>query len=206
MKNGLKYYDIAINKFMGNSIIKRLEGMDFTDDMQIRERLVPEFAAGEGEWVDVSGMIAPKSEVEALLDDIESGAVRDMEQIHSRFREMHARYYDYEWTWAYGRIKEFYGIDPEQITASDITRIVEQWKDAVVGLDRMVYEDAKKEFSLSAMTGFGTDGDIDTRNQDFAEVRGGQFESNPFVMETLDHIKRKTALGDELISRLAKVR
>lgn len=206
LKNGLKYYDIAINKFMGNSIIKRLEGMDFTDDMQIRERLVPEFAAGEGEWVDVSGMIAPKSEVEALLDDIESGAVCDMEQIHSRFREMHARYYDYEWTWAYGRIKEFYGIDPEQITASDIIRIVEQWKDAVVGLDRMVYEDAKKEFSLSAMTGFGTDGDIDTRNQDFAEVRGGQFESNPFVMETLDHIKRKTALGDELISRLAKVR
>ena len=206
LKNGLKYYDIAINKFMGNSIIKRLEGMDFTDDGQIRKRLVPEFAAGEGEWVDVSGMIAPKSEVEALLDDIESGAVRDMEQIHSRFREMHARYYDYEWTWAYGRIKEFYGIDPEKITASDIIRIVEQWKDAVVGLDRMVYEDAKKEFSLSAMTGFGTDGDIDTRNQDFAEVRGGLFESNPFVMETLDHIKRKTALGDELISRLAKVR
>ena len=29
---------------------------------------------------------------------------------------------------------------------------------AVVGLDKMVYADAKKEFSLSAMTGFGADG------------------------------------------------
>ena len=55
------------------------------------------------------------------------------------------------------------------------------------------------------MTSFGADGDADTRSLDFAEVRGCQFESNPFVMETLDHIRRKTALGDELISRLRNI-
>ena len=79
---------------------------------------------------------------------------------------------------------------------------METWKSSVTGLDRLVYEDAKKEFSLSAMTGFGADGDNEQKNQDFMEVRGCQFDSNPFVLETLDHIKRKTALGDELIGRL----
>lgn len=44
------------------------------------------------------------------------------------------------------------------MTAEDIIHIVEKWKEAVVGLDRMVYEDAKKEFSLASMTGFGADG------------------------------------------------
>ena len=205
LRNGLKYYNIAINKFLGNSVIKRLEGIDFTSDEQIRERLRPDTLTGKGDWVDVSGMIAPKSEVESLMDDIEQGRVTDVAQMHSRFLDMHSHYYDYEWAWAYDRISLFYGISPEKITAADVIDIVEQWKNAVVGLDRMVYEDAKKEFSLSAMTSFGADGDVDTRNLDFAEVRGGQFESNPFVMETLDHIRRKTELGDELISRLRKI-
>ena len=205
LRNGLKYYNIAINKFLGNSVIKRLEGIDFTSDEQIRERLRPDTLTGKGDWVDVSGMIAPKSEVESLMDDIEQGRVTDVAQMHSRFLDMHSHYYDYEWAWAYDRISLFYGISPEKITAADVIDIVEQWKNAVVGLDRMVYEDAKKEFSLSAMTSFGADGDVDTRNLDFAEVRGGQFESNPFVIETLDHIRRKTELGDELISRLRKI-
>ena len=205
LKKGLRYYNMAINKFLGNSVIKRLEGIRFISDDQIRERFRPDTAKGTGDWVDVSGMIAPKSEIESLLDDIENGWISDVDQLHSRFVDMHSRYYEYEWTWAYGKIQSFYGISPEDITAEDVIRIVEQWKDAVVGLDRMVYEDARKEFSLSSMTSFGADGDADTRSLDFAEVRGGQFESNPFVVETLDHIRRKTELGDELISRLRKI-
>ena len=209
LKNGIRYYNIAINKFLGNSIIKRLEDIGFPAgttkeerNAVIRGRLRPDMQAGDGEWVDVSGMIAPKQEVEALLDDIENGAVSDVYRLHSRFEEMHSHYYDYEWTWAYNRIRSFYGIEPSQITVSDVIGIVERWKEAVVGLDRMVYEDARKEFSLAAMTSFGADGDADIRSLDFAEVRGGQFESNPFVMETLDHIRRKTALGDGLIAKL----
>ena len=205
LKKGLRYYNMAINKFLGNSVIKRLEGIRFISDDQIRERFRPDTAKGTGDWVDVSGMIAPKSEIESLLDDIENGWISDVDQLHSRFVDMHSRYYEYEWTWAYGKIQSFYGISPEDITAEDVIRIVEQWKDAVVGLDRLVYEDARKEFSLSSMTSFGADGDADTRSLDFVEVRGGQFESNPFVMETLDHIRRKTELGDELISRLRKI-
>ena len=205
LKNGIRYYEMAINKFLGNSIIKRLENLRFDSDDRIRERLRPDCGAGEGQWVDVSGMIAPKSEVEALLDDVESGKVADVRSLHQRFVSIHSDYYNYEWTWAYNLIKPFYGTDPEMITAEDVIRIVEQWKDSVVGLDRLVYEDARKEFSLGSMTGFGADGDSEQKNRDFMEVRGCQFDSNPFVLETLNHIKVKTALGDELIGRLRDI-
>jgi hypothetical protein len=96
----------------------------------------------------------------------------------------------------------FYRLEPESITAKDVRGIVKQWQEAVVGLDKLVYADAKKEFSLSAMTGFGADGSREEQEQDFEQVRGA-FESNPFVTAVLQHIEAKTALGNELIERIS---
>ena len=66
----------------------------------------------------------------------------------------------------------------------------------------MLYADAKKEFSLSARTGFGFDGaSRHTVEADFEQVRG-EFETNPFVTEVQAHIERKSALGDRIIAML----
>ena len=204
LKKGLHFYDLAINKFLGNSLIKRLETVSDGNIEAIRERLRPDTETGRGQWVDISGLIAPKSEIEAVIDEIVSGRLSTVEAINDRFVRIHACYYTYEWTWAYDRIIEYYGLDPENITVDDIIAIAEKWKESVVTLDRMVYEDAKKEFSLSAMTSFGADGDSDQKNRDFEEVRGGFFESNTFVRAVLDHIRVKTALGDEFLARMRK--
>ena len=202
LNKGIKFYETAIHKFLGNSVIKRLEKIQFRSDEEIRKRLLPDTSIGSGEWVDISGLIAPKSEIERLMNDIETGALSTVDQIHDRFAEMHANYYTYEWTWAYEKMLEFYQLDAERITASDICTIVRQWQDSVVGLDRLVYEDAKKEFSLTSMTGFGADGSKAEQKLDFEQVRG-VFESNPFVTAVLEHIKVKTELGNELLDRLS---
>lgn len=204
MNNGIRLYEIAINKFLGNSIIKRLEEIDFKSNEEIRQRLKPDTEIGVGEWVDVSGLIAPKSEIDRLLDGIEDGTVNRLKSINACFAEMHENYYTYEWTWAYHKIQEFYGVNPETITAQDVIRIVKSWQEAVVGLDKMVYEDAKKEFSLSSKTGFGVDGSQDEMRQDFEQVRG-DFESNTFVKAVLKHIEDKTALEEELIRRIKNI-
>ena len=202
LNNGIGYYETAIHKFLGNSIIKRLEETKFQSNEEIRARLVPDTEIGLGEWVDISGLIAPKSEVEKLMTDIESGVLNTVDQIHDRFVEMHRNYYTYEWAWAYDKILSFYHLQPESISAKDVITIVKQWQEAVVGLDEMVYADAKKEFTLSSMTGFGADGSREEKEQDFEQVRG-TFESNPFVTEVLNHIQKKTALGNELIERIS---
>ena len=204
LNSGIRFYEIAIHKFLGNSIIKRLEGINFQSNEDIRERLKPDTEIGTGEWVDISGLIAPKSEIEKLMCGIESGEINRLKEINACFSEMHNNYYTYEWTWAYGKIQEFYGLDPETITAKDIIDIVRSWKEAVIGLDRMVYSDARKEFSLSSMTGFGADGSQDEMKLDFEQVRG-DFESNPFVTAVLQHIDDKNALGDELINRIGQL-
>ena len=202
LNKGIKLYETAIHKFLGNSLIKRLEETEFQSDEEIRNRLQPDTEIGNGEWVDVAGLIAPKSEIEKLMADVETGILTNVDEIHSRFVEMHRNYYTYEWTWAYDKILSFYKLRPDSITAKDVVSIVKQWQEAVVGLDRMVYADAKKEFSLSAMTGFGADGSREEQEQDFEQVRG-VFESNPFVTAVLQHIEVKTSLGNELIERIS---
>ena len=204
LNKGIKLYETAIHKFLGNSLIKRLEETKFQSDEEIRARLLPDTEIGTGEWVDISGLIAPKSEIEKLMADIETGVLVNVDQIHDRFVEMHRHYYTYEWTWAYEKILSFYRLNPDTITAADVISIVKKWQEAVVGLDKMVYADAKKEFSLSAMTGFGADGSREEQEQDFEQVRG-VFESNPFVTAVLQHIDVKTALGNELIERISPI-
>lgn len=201
LNNGIKFYEIGITKFLGNSVIKRLENIKFKNDEEIRQRLYPDTTIGSGEWVDVSGLIAPRSEINRLMEDIENGSLDSVEKIDSRLSEMHDNYYTYEWTWAFEKMQSFFGVKIETITSKDIIDIVEKWKEAVIGLDRMVYDDARKEFSLSAMTGFGADGSREEQLMDFEQVRG-DFENNPFVHAVLEHIRVKRELGDELIGRL----
>lgn len=201
LNKGIRFYETAIHKFLGNSVIKRLENIRFRSDEEIRQRLVPDTSIGKGEWVDVSGLIAPKSEIERVMSEIEAGTLCTVKQMHERFAEMHACYYTYEWTWAYEKMLDFYHLEADKVTARDIVAIVRLWQESVVWLDRMVYEDAQKEFSLTSMTGFGADGSKTEQQLDFEQVRG-VFESNPFVTAVLEHIKVKTALGNELIDRL----
>ena len=204
LKKGLYLYEIIIHKFLGNSIIKRLENIDFTSNEEIRERLKPQEEIGLGEWVDLSGLIAPKSEVDKLLCKIENGEINELGEINAIFHNLHKHYYEYEWTWAWDKIKSFYNLTDETITSEDIINITNKWKESVVKLDQMVYEDAKKEFSLSFKTGFGADGNIKEQELDFEYVRGA-FDKNPFIIATLKHIEDKKKLGDELIQRLHKI-
>ena len=202
LRKGIHYYDLAIHKFLGNSLIKRLEGLACTSIEAVRSALRPTTTIGLGDWVDLSGLIAPKAEVLRLVEAIESGAIHEVGEIYETLTDLHRHYYEYEWTWVYDKIKTYYGLDLEGATASEIAQLVERWRSSVVELDREVYADAKKEFSLSAMTGFGADGDEVQQARDFEEVRGA-FDSNPYVSSILKHIEDKSALGQELLDRLA---
>jgi hypothetical protein len=205
LERGLQLYDMAIHKFIGNSLISRLSKHDVQTVDELRQWLLPSTEVGQGEWVDLAGLIAPKTEVERLMDDVEHDKIRTTEQLKQRFVEMHRLYYEYEWTWAYGVMLSYYHLKAETFGAADIIAIVEKWKKAVVDLDRMVYADARKEFSLTSKTGFGADGSRLEMDEDFEQVRG-DFENNPFVTTVLRHIDTKAALGDATIEMLQQLR
>lgn len=204
LEKGIDLYEKAIWKFLGNSVISRIEKCDVRSMDELISCLKPKNKIGQGEWSDLSGLIAPKSEIISLTGKIEKKELVDLAEIEEAFRKMHVNYYEYEWTWASELLAEKTGKKIENLTIDDIVQVIEKWKQSVIGLDQMLYEDAKKEFRMDSMTGFGMDGNKTTQKLDFEKVRGS-FESNDFVKEILNHIQRKTMLGDKIFERLTAI-
>ncbi len=205
LERGIRLYEIGIDKFLGNCLIKRLENKNFKSASELRAALKPETRIVPGKWVDLAGLLAPQEAIEKLLSDIEIGSISSLEQINQAFASMHDNYPDYEWAWAVSILQQHLDKTLDKITPLDVIEMTTKWKAVVVELDNMLHADAKKEFAATAQIGFGIDGDKETILSDFAAVRG-VFEKDGFVREIEQHIIKKTALGAELISRMEKIR
>ena len=202
--HGRELYTIGIQKFLGNSLISRLDGKVFDSIEDVRAMLRPDSPAGLGPWADLAGLLAPRTEVTKMLDEVEKSQL-SLAQIQARLQEMHAKYYSYEWTWALDKLEQVWGCSVEEISIDQIKKTINQWLESVVKLDKMVYNDARKEFDLNSHTGFGVDGDRQQAEADFEEVRGS-FESNSFVKAVLEHIQTKTELGNKILASLENVK
>jgi len=198
---GIKMYEMAIWKFMGNSIITKLNNTKPLSKEQLSDALKAEARLGKGKWIDLSGMICPAEAVEKLLNDIEDNKLTSMEEVEAVLNSIHQNYYNYEWTWVYDALGDFYGKPLSEITPDDVITIVEKWKESVLNIDKLLYEDAKKEYSKAVMTGFGVDGDEKTQIEDFKNVRG-ELDENEMVKEIKSHMEKKRNLGDRVIEEM----
>ena len=203
LERGIQLYEMAVWKFLGNSLITRLQGKDFLNNSEIQKTLKIDTSLGKGNWVDLAGLICPFEALDSLLTSIEYGETTSLEEVNSALTALHKNYYNYEWTWAVDVLEKFTGRPVKKFTAENVIEVVEKWKNSVLSIDKYLYEDAQKEFSMSIMTGFGVDGQNGARELDFAHVRG-EFEENETVKAIKVHMKTKEKLGNELIARMKK--
>jgi hypothetical protein len=201
LNHGLTLYEMAINKFLGNTLINKIAHCKFSNFKELIHELKPESPYGSGEWLDLAGLFAPKSLVEDLLDGIESGRINSLDAMNEAFASMYHNYSTYEWTWTMEMICSWWGKKCDSLTVDDIIAMIETWKKSVVDLDHLLYEDARKEFNLIAKTGFGVDGNEEDKHRDFEMVRG-EFEKNIFVRSIREHIANKSAISDGMIQKL----
>lgn len=204
LEKGIRLYDMAIWKFIGNSIITRIKLNRINNPNDLTKAFKSVTTIGSGRWIDLSGMLCPASALNKLLSDIENGAVSSLEEINSILKSMHLNYYNYEWTWTKNLIGSLTGKQTEELSPLDIIQIIERWKEYVLTIDRLLYEDARKEFSLLKKTGFGIDGGEEIRERDFENVRG-DFESNEAVKTIHRHAEEKKQLGDAVIEQMHKI-
>ena len=182
-------------------LLQELQNGQFKNDTDIQKLLQPDTPFGKGHWVDLSGLICPYEALDNLLNSIENEELTSLEEVNSALAILHKNYYNYEWTWAADALSDFYGKSVKEFTASDVIAVVEKWKKSVLDMDRFLYEDARKEFSMSKMIGFGVDGTNGAREEDFAQVRG-EFESNKTVIAICEHMEKKEKLGNKIIEMM----
>ena len=189
LNKGLELYRLALDKYFGKMMLSRLRNHNLSlntiDDAQIYAILNPNSNIGEGLWQDLSGLIAPKTQVDAFLDKLESGLLTDISQSSVSFTAMHLNYPNYEWSWGYNKILEYYHLDSKSINKQDIKDIIIKWKEAVVSLDNQVYEDLKKDHELGKIIGCHIDNDF-------------PLESTPFAQMLKSHSKTAIQIAEEL--------
>ena len=181
LEKGLQYYGYAIDKFLGNSLITRIMNSDFFSVRQLRRALTPDKEYGDGKWTDLAGMIAPEKAVDDVLDAIENGRITDVKMLGRLFADLHSNYYNYEWKWACYMIQEYYGLSLESVTVEKLSELIIRWRSSVIALDNLIYEDARKEFTLAGLSGFDDD---------------------PFVKSVREHIASKTDLADKALKKI----
>jgi len=205
LNRGIQLYEQAIYKFLGNSLITRLQQAKFGDMDALRKNLEKDTPVGLGRWIDLSGLICPADALNSLLQSIEDKKVSTIEEINAYFISIHNNYYNYEWSWTYDAIGSFTGTDIMSFSKTGLIKLIERWLEAVLTIDNYLYDDASKEFSLLKRTGFGIDGEEADKELDFESVRG-EFETNQMVVSIREHMAAKKKLGEEIISKLKSVK
>ena len=137
LQKGIQSYDIALRIYMG-AVLKRVQKWNLFS--------APRATVGEGEWDDLSGMLLPMSEELRLVEDIKSGALSTTQQIIDRFEEINANYRDYQWTWTYKVICDYYGVDSIDDQLAD--RIHQDYVTARRAWIAEIRKDAEKEYKM----------------------------------------------------------
>lgn len=133
LRRGIDYYDMAIKLFIGETVINH-------------KAELPKNSIGTGEWTDMGGMLLPASEVHQLLNDIATGYVEDIKDVNDRFETLFANYDDYQWTWTYRAILDYFKLDT--LDEEDIAGIIAEYDKAKKSWLAAIRMDAEKEFKL----------------------------------------------------------
>ena len=205
LKSTRKFYETAVNIFLGDQVIKRLEKIDGSPGL---ESIRKAFAPGSGDipekWLDLSGMIASEKAVQRLLADITSGTANTLEKIVSALEQIHASYEDEVWNWTTRILAERYDVDVKEINADQLLELINRWESETIKLNKMILSDAGKEFDNSSKIGFGVDGNEEVRDLDFEAVRG-VLDENKFIKgirKEMSETELKAAELKEIIQAL----
>lgn len=133
LRKGIEYYDLALRIYMG-AVLKR-----HSPDK-------PASTTGEGNWIDLAGLLMPESEEQRIINDIIAGNLSSIDLILERFRNIHNNYNELRWVWSYRMILDYYGID--QLTDEAVERIRTHYVEARRKWIALIRKDAEKEYSL----------------------------------------------------------
>ncbi|MDD4993584.1 MAG: DUF4954 family protein [Paludibacter sp.] len=200
IRKGIDLYEMAVNQFIGEQIVKKINGQKIESQQDVISLLSVGSETGTGDWVDLAGLLAPKSEIDKLLSEIAVGKI-ELQEIQNKLIALHLAYDDFSWNWAKDILQKQHGKSITEFEIQDIITSIEKWEKAVMSFNDLVLRDCKKEFNSISKTGFGIDGTENDKQLDFEATRGA-YEDNSFVKEITNQLNTTIELADKLASKL----
>ncbi|MHB2147656.1 DUF4954 family protein [Calditrichota bacterium LG25] len=198
LKRGIKYYQMAMDIFVGEQLLRRLQPIDelkgWTD---VAARLKAPNTKKLEEWYDWFGMFIPQRAAEELLDKIKSNQIKTVQDLLTQLRQYFERYDEWAWNWTAALLKEEWQIDVETIERDQFKQLISNWKNQKIRFNNLILSDAQKEFDSNSRIAYGIDGDEQIALKDFEAVRG-TLEENGFYKELLAENEQMEKIAERL--------
>ena len=204
LENGIDFYRIGTNRYLGNILVRRLRENQFNSMDDLRAILAVETDVGTARWVDLAGLVTPQETIDNLLTEIENEVISSLDDVNAKLKEIYDNFQEYEWAWIANTLQREFGKPLDQFTAQDIITVIQNWITSVEKLDLMRCGDAGKEFGPTSRIGFGIDGAEPERDGDFEAVRGTA-EDNSFTTELKNRLEKKKQSATKLLGKLKKI-
>ncbi|HQG53825.1 MAG TPA: DUF4954 family protein, partial [Bacteroidales bacterium] len=197
VENGITLYNSGIYSYIGGKILKRLAGKLIESNEDLIRLLTPVGSTGQEEWIDLSGLIVPRSKVEELLNNIESDRFESLQDISDYISTFAEGYDEWEWSWLAWQLEKLIQKNISSFNVTDIIKFIEKWQESATDIYEKKLDDARKEFSHCSMTGFGADFGEEEKMADYEHVRGN-FDSNSFVRLINEEFQNDISLAREI--------
>ena len=202
LKTARKYYELALQVFLG-------EGMLLLLNKVKEENLIEELRSSTGyagnaaniDWLDISGLFMPASQLDQLSIEIKRGAIKSIQQVQDFFSLQFNQYVNHKSAYFINTLKERKGIVLSEINLDQVEQIIQDWKKALLKLNNMILKDAEKEFNATSHIGYGIASNAAIQDADFENVHG-KFEENGFVIGLNKEIHMIGKKVEEIISKL----
>ncbi len=200
LEKGLEIYRLGIRRYLGNVVVTRLRSAPIESREELSRRFTLAGEPGQGEWMDWAGLYLPRSRADGFLEDLREGRIGSLDEIHRFFRGEYERFTEYELAWVDGVIRSQEGKGLSAFSPRDFKNLLEDWIEAVEELDRLRWQDARKEFTQTSRIGYGVD-DESSVEEDFLAVRGSA-DDNSFILGLKERLAQKKKSAQELSEAL----
>lgn len=186
IRKGREYYALAIDYFMGETIVKKLLHTPLNPDKTLWEQLQEEPVNVAGDWADIVSLIVPESKIKDIFSSIIDGTIMSVEQLSERLNYEGSQYDHYAWTFVCHNFNKCYSVNIEDITPEILVSVIDRWTESVRSLDQMRRDDAMRDFTQQI--GYDTDFDSPGEWLDDSMINK-EFnpESNPQIMSMHNH-------------------
>ncbi len=196
LDRGIRMYDIAIIKFMGNVLLNILNNTLIGSITQLRRELTAHSEKDINKWVDISGLIVPQYKVEELVQNIEQDKINTLKEIKNQYKSWFNQYEELVQEWALTKFNKYCGLNLNTASKKELREFIIKWEKSVIALNEMILEDVGKEFNPDNQTGFAIDGSSHERQVDFESVRGS-YRGNSSVHRLRNDIEKTKKLAEK---------
>ena len=202
LKTARKYYELALQVFLGEGImllLNRVKGDNLIEELRNFTGLAGNTV--KEDWLDISGLFMPASQLDQLMIEIKRGAMKSIQQVQDFFSLQFNQYVNYKSDYFIHILSERLDITLSEITSEQVEQIMLNWKKALLKLNNMILKDAEKEFDATSHIGYGISSSATIQDADFENVHG-KFDENGFVVGLNKEIQLIEQKAEEIISKL----